>query len=98
MGFHRKKVWEEDLLQRIEVDPIFLVVLEGLCGITWLAVGAWPVLQVQRIYITNIANVSHTSATSHTPQNRMFLLREKESMCARKGPDESSEIEFTIGD
>merc|ERR1719161_1669138 len=42
-----KTVWEEDLLQRLEVDPIFLVVLEGLCGITWLAVGAWPVLQVE---------------------------------------------------
>jgi hypothetical protein len=42
-----KTVWEEDLLQRVEVDPIFLVVLEGLCGITWLAVGAWPVLQVE---------------------------------------------------
>merc|ERR1719379_1521009 len=42
-----KTVWEEDLLQRIEVDPIFLVVLEGCCGIIWLAVGAWPVLEVE---------------------------------------------------
>jgi hypothetical protein len=42
-----KTVWEEDLLQRVEVDPIFLVVLEGWFGIAWLAFGAWPVLQVE---------------------------------------------------
>jgi hypothetical protein len=47
-----KTVWEEDLLQRIEVDPIFLVVLEGCAGIVWLAVGAWPVLEVESAKIS----------------------------------------------